>query len=38
MLTSSLEANCIIVADPGDKPLTKGDQIRVHLLPWKTIK
>ena len=37
MLTSSLEANCIIISDPGDKPLTKGDQIRVRLLPWKTI-
>jgi len=37
MLTSSLEANCIIVADPGDKPLAKGDRIRVRLLPWKTI-
>ena len=38
MLTSSLEANCIIVADPGDIPLTKGAQIRVRLLPWKSIK
>ena len=38
MLTSSLKANCIIIAEPGDKPLTKGAQIRVHLLPWKTIK
>ena len=37
MLTSSLEANCIIIADPGDKPLTKCDQIRVRVLPWKTI-
>ena len=38
MLTSSLEANCIIVADPGYIPLTKGAQIRVRLLPWKSIK
>ena len=38
MLTSSLKANCIIIAEPGDKPLTKGSKIRVHLLPWKTIK
>ena len=38
MLTSSLKANCIIIAEPGDKPLKKGDQIRVRLLPWKTIK
>ena len=38
MLTSSLKANCIIIAEPGDKSLTKGAQIRVHLLPWKTIK
>ena len=37
MLTSSLEANCIIIADPGDKPIAQGDQIRVRLLPWKTI-
>ena len=38
MLTSSLEANCIIVADPGNIPLIKGAQIRVRLLPWKSIK
>ena len=38
MLTSSLEANCIIIAEPGNKPLMKGDQIRVRLLPWKSIK
>ena len=38
MLTSSLEANCIIVADPGDIPLTKGAHIHVRLLPWKSIK
>ena len=38
MLTSSLKANCIIISEPGDKPLTKGSKIRVHLLPWKTIK
>ena len=37
MLTSSLEANCIIIAEPGNKPLMKGDQIRVRLLPWKSI-
>ena len=38
MLTSSLKANCIIISEPGDKPLKKGSKIRVHLLPWKTIK
>ena len=38
MLTSSLEANCIIVADPGNIPLIKGAQIRARLLPWKSIK
>ena len=38
MLTSSLKANCIIIAEPGDKSLIKGDQVRVRLLPWKTIK
>ena len=37
MLTSSLEANCIIIAEPGNKPLIKGEQIRVRLLPWKSI-
>ena len=38
MLTSSLKANCIIISEPGDKPLKKGSKIRVHLLPWKSIK
>jgi len=38
MLSSSLEANCIIVAGPGYIPLTKGAQIRIRLLPWKSIK
>lgn len=37
MLTSALDANCILAADPGDSILNKGDEITVNILPWKTI-
>lgn len=37
MLSSSLEANCILGSDKGDAPLQPGDEIRVNILPWKTI-
>jgi len=37
MLSSSLETNCILGADSGDVPLKPGDEIRVNILPWKTI-
>ena len=38
MLTSSLEANCILSADPGDGILNAGDKIIVNVLPWKTVQ
>ena len=38
MLTSSLNANCILGAEPSDKKLNPGDLILVNLLPWKTIE
>ena len=37
MLSSALNANCIIKANPGDKELRKGQNILVKLLPWKKI-
>ncbi len=37
MLSSSLEANCILGSEPGDKPLKMGEKIRVNILSWKTI-
>ncbi|MFQ6677108.1 MAG: gephyrin-like molybdotransferase Glp [Fidelibacterota bacterium] len=37
MLSSSLEANCILGSEPGDKPLKTGEKIRVNILPWKTL-
>ena len=37
MLTSSLDANCIMAADPGETILNKGDEICVNVLPWKQI-
>ena len=37
MLTSSLDANCILAAEPGDGILNVGDNILVNLLPWKNI-
>ena len=38
MLTSSLNANCILGAEPSDKKLNPGDLILVNILPWKTIE
>jgi len=35
MLTSSLQTNCILGAEPGDGPLQPGESISIHLLPWK---
>ena len=37
MLTSSLDANCILAAEPGDGILNVGDNILVNELPWKNI-
>jgi molybdopterin molybdotransferase len=37
MLTSSLDANCILAAEPGDGILNIGDNILVNVLPWKNI-
>ncbi len=37
MLSSSLDANCIIKADPGQGDLQKGKDISVKLLPWKNL-
>ena len=38
MLSSSLDANCILGCEPGERPLKPGDKIRVNILPWKTIE
>jgi molybdopterin molybdotransferase len=38
MLSSSLEANCILSSEPGDGQLQPGDEIRVNILPWKQIQ
>jgi molybdopterin molybdotransferase len=38
MLTSSLEANCILSSEPGEWVLQVGQKIRVNLLPWKGLK
>ena len=38
MLSSALEANCILSADRGEGFLKAGDFIDVIMLPWKTIK
>ena len=38
MLSSSLEANCILSSEPGDGQLQPGDEIRVNVMPWKHIK
>ena len=38
MLSSSLEANCILSSEPGDGQLQPGDEIRVNVLPWKHIQ
>ena len=37
MLTSALEANSILCAEPGDGILDAGDKILINVLPWKTI-
>ena len=37
MLTSALEANSILYAEPGDGILDAGDKILINVLPWKTI-
>ncbi|HDY75516.1 MAG TPA: molybdopterin molybdenumtransferase MoeA [Candidatus Marinimicrobia bacterium] len=37
MLSSSLEANCILISENGDSPLQPGEEIRINILPWKTI-
>lgn len=34
MLTSALEANCILEAPPGDRDLEAGEPILIRLLPW----
>ena len=38
MLSSSLEANCILSSEPGDGQLQPGDEIRVNVMPWKHIQ
>ena len=38
MLSSALEANCILRASKGEGFLKPGDFIDVIMLPWKTIK
>ena len=37
MLTSTLGANSILCAEPGDGILNAGDKIIVNVLPWKNI-
>jgi len=38
MITSSLEANCILGSEQGDSLLQPGDEIHVNILPWKNIQ
>ena len=38
MLSSSLEANCILGGEPGDGLFEPGEEIRIRILPWKTIR
>jgi molybdopterin molybdotransferase len=38
MLSSSLEANCILEAEPGDRHLDVGEKITINILPWKRLK
>ena len=38
MLSSSLQANCILGAMEADSPLQPGESIEINLLPWKAIK
>lgn len=37
MLTSSLQTNCILGTDKGDCHLQPGENITIHMLPWKNI-
>lgn len=37
MISSGLDANCIIEANPGNSPMREGDEISLTLLPWKKI-
>ena len=37
MLSSSLQANCILGSEMGDSVLEAGEEIRVNMLPWKTL-
>jgi molybdopterin biosynthesis enzyme len=37
MLSSSLQANCILGSEMGDSALEAGEEISVNMLPWKTI-
>ena len=37
MLSSSLDANCIIQSVPGDRHLAAGEPVLIRILPWKTI-
>jgi len=37
MLSSSLDANCIISCGPGDDHLSPGDRVNIRMLPWKSI-
>ena len=34
MFTTTLKANCILAASPGEGPLEEGAEISVRLLPW----
>jgi len=38
MLTSSLEANCILSSSQGPDMLSPGDSIQINLLPWGILK
>ena len=38
MLSSSLEANCILGSETGESSLQPGEEIRINVLPWKNIK
>lgn len=38
MLSASLKANGILMAEPGMGPLPAGEKIKAHLLPWKAVK
>jgi len=38
MLSSSLEANCILESEPGNGHLKVGEKITINILPWKRLK